>query len=82
MALSRAPGRPPGADGQGPRDSPAQLCPTSHCVSGETRNLSQRPKNGIFQEKNTPTFNLEIMLASASSLALFWCTSLLASIFA
>lgn len=28
------------------------------------------------------TFSLEIMLASASSLALFWCTSLLASIFA
>ena len=28
------------------------------------------------------TFSLEIMLASASSLALFWCTSLLANIFA
>ena len=51
-------------------------------ADGSAQMTAWRDWEGLSPREAGLTFSLEIMLASASSLALFWCTSLLANIFA
>lgn len=64
------------ADGQG--DGNCILAPSG----GAALQCNPGKEGGEGEAQTQLTFNLEIMLASASSLALFWCTSRFANILA